>query len=64
MQVFNQLGMLLLVISEILNIVTMTLFVQKANIFSPLSYVWESLYLYSGKILRGLVSILGPERLY
>lgn len=64
MQVFNQLGMSLLVISEILNIVTMTLFVQKANIFSPLSYVWESLYLYSGKILRGLVSILGPERLY
>lgn len=62
MQVFNQLGMSLLVISEILNIVTMTLFVQKANIFSPLSYVWESLYLYSGKILRGLVSILGPER--
>lgn len=64
MQVFNQLGMSLLVISEILNIVTMTLFVQKANIFSPLSYVWESLYLYSGKILRGLVSILRPERLY
>lgn len=64
MQVFNQLGMLLLVISEILNIVTMTLFVQKANIFSPLSYVWESLYLYSGKILGDLVSILGPERLY
>lgn len=64
MQVFNQLGMSLLVISEILNIVTMTLFVQKANIFSPLSYVWESLYLYSGKILGDLVSILGPERLY
>lgn len=64
MQVFNQLGMSLLVISEILNIVTMTLFVQKANIFLPLSYVWESLYLYSGKILGDLVSILGPERLY